>query len=454
MNVGPIIDAVNADLDQLAAISDYAAAQQAVPTAQQQLASANATLAAAQTHRSTTQAGVTAAAGRLASAKDALARLALAAYMGEAYAVPGSGQAASADGTVSAPASAAVAGATPDVQQDASVLLTIVVEHTKRAFDDASSGLKKAQVVDAAAQNDVSGASLGVQAAQAQVTSAQAALVADIQAATVPGAAFAQQQSAQLASAAPGGRRQPATTAPAIVTRGGPTVLGQSVLTGPELAAWFLSTGQTSNATVPIGVLTAAYLTAGQQTGVRADIAFAQSVIETGYFDFPAGGQLTGADNNFAGIGACDSCSHGWSFPDALTGVTAQMQLLEAYASPVPVATPLIGKVGVGGCCSTWVALAGTWASNRQYGLEILTLYKKMLDWAIPQRLLATGLPTPAGTVAAPPGTEPTGPSAPEPGVPGPGVNAPATAPPAAPAATPAGAQPPTTSGPTTTVRH
>jgi hypothetical protein len=139
------------------------------------------------------------------------------------------------------------------------------------------------------------------------------------------------------------------------------------------------------------------YAAAGQQTHVRADLAFAQSVVETDFFSFPAGGQLTPKDNNFAGIGACDTCARGWTFRDALTGVTAQMQLLDAYASPGPVPTNLVGNVGVGGCCPTWMELAGTWASNLQYGISIMTVYHQMLAWLIPQRLVAAGLLTPPG---------------------------------------------------------
>ena len=44
-----------------------------------------------------------------------------------------------------------------------------------------------------------------------------------------------------------------------------------------------------------------------------AIVAFAQSILETGYFSFPGGGQLVPSDNNFAGIGACDSCAAGWA---------------------------------------------------------------------------------------------------------------------------------------------
>jgi hypothetical protein len=179
-----------------------------------------------------------------------------------------------------------------------------------------------------------------------------------------------------------------------------PSILGPSTLSAAEIAGWFASTGRSEDAGVPISQLAQDYLSAGTATGVRGDVAFAQSVVETGNFDFPAGGQLTAADNNYAGIGACDSCATGLTFATPQTGVSAQEELLEAFASPVKVPTPLVGPVGIGGCCRTWVALAGTWASSLNYGVEILSVYKQMLDWAITSRLVAAGLEAPPATTA------------------------------------------------------
>ena len=77
------------------------------------------------------------------------------------------------------------------------------------------------------------------------------------------------------------------------------------------------------------------------------------------------------------------------------------MELLEAYASPTPVPTPLVGPVGVGGCCPTWMALAGKWASSLAYGISIMTIYHQMLTWVIPQRLVAAGLAAATAPAAA-----------------------------------------------------
>ena len=171
-----------------------------------------------------------------------------------------------------------------------------------------------------------------------------------------------------------------------------PTIMGPAALNASELAGWYASTGFQANTTVAMATLAGYYVASGTAAGLRGDIAFAQSIVETGYFTFPSGGQLLGSDNNFAGIGACDTCAHGWHFPDAQTGVAAQVQLLQAYASNKKVPTPLVGRVSVAGCCQTWLALSGVWATATNYGYAILSVYKEILDWSIPQRLAESGL--------------------------------------------------------------
>ena len=171
-----------------------------------------------------------------------------------------------------------------------------------------------------------------------------------------------------------------------------PTILGSPVLTAAELAGWFVSTGEISQDHGADVRARGGLRLGGQADRGARPYRFAQSIVETGYFSFPSYGQVRATDNNFAGIGACDSCSRGWSFPDAKAGVGAQLELSEAYASPKPVPTPLIGPVGVGGCCTTWTSLAGTWASSPIYGIAILSVYDQMLSWAIPKRLAVAGL--------------------------------------------------------------
>lgn len=75
------------------------------------------------------------------------------------------------------------------------------------------------------------------------------------------------------------------------------------------------------------------FLEEGAAEGVRGDVAWAQSLKETGFFRY--GGIVLPEQNNYAGIGALNGNAQGQaaSFPDPRTGVRAQIQHLKAYAS-------------------------------------------------------------------------------------------------------------------------
>jgi hypothetical protein len=163
-------------------------------------------------------------------------------------------------------------------------------------------------------------------------------------------------------------------------------------MTSADLSAWYSSSGHQPRLTVPINALTGYYQATGAAMNVRDDIAFAQAMVETAYLDFPVFGQVTPTDNNYAGIGACDTCVHGFTFPDAQTGVAAHLQLLHDDASPQPVPGPLPAPVGVAGCCSTWLALDGIWATAGGYGYHILLVYRQMLEWTLQRRQSSAGL--------------------------------------------------------------
>ncbi len=64
--------------------------------------------------------------------------------------------------------------------------------------------------------------------------------------------------------------------------------------------------------------------------GVRAEIAFAQCMKETGFLKY--GGDVLPNQYNYAGIGATGAV-HGAEFKDVRTGIRAQIQHLKAYAS-------------------------------------------------------------------------------------------------------------------------
>lgn len=167
-------------------------------------------------------------------------------------------------------------------------------------------------------------------------------------------------------------------------------IRGQPVLGSEEMARWFAATRGTRNrTTVPMAELTKYYVEEGSAENIRGDIAFAQSILETASFRFPDGGQVAPSDNNFAGIGACDSCATGNRFADARTGVREQMQLLRVYAQPGlrnsmlghPAVDPRLDTHFLKGKVQTWGGLTHTWATADGYGDRILAIYCEMLAW-------------------------------------------------------------------------
>ena len=169
-----------------------------------------------------------------------------------------------------------------------------------------------------------------------------------------------------------------------------PEVMGDPVLTPDELVGWYTSEGIVGYVGgVDLPTLAKFYIDEGNAEHVRGDVAFAQSVVETGAFTSP----LT-THNNYAGIGACDTCPTGFDFPSPLLGVRAQVQLLHAYADKTvrttTLANPAVGSdpdsLGVRGCCRTWNALTGTWATDPNYGPKLMTVYLSMLEYTLVTR--------------------------------------------------------------------
>jgi hypothetical protein len=170
------------------------------------------------------------------------------------------------------------------------------------------------------------------------------------------------------------------------------------------------------------------YLDEGARTGVRGDVAFAQSILETAGFANPGS---AATDNNFAGIGWCDTCAHGYDFPDARTGVRAQLQLLRTYVDPFfpaddpgykdPILLPGTLNLGFRGKVQTWWDLWGTWATGALYGQRVYDIYEKMVFFG------GTDPPQPAQPILSE--LQPPDPNAPPPTIGRPANSGPGTKP-------------------------
>jgi hypothetical protein len=183
-------------------------------------------------------------------------------------------------------------------------------------------------------------------------------------------------------------------------------ILGPSRLTAKQMAGYIVAMHYRPNITVPIEMLAQIYLNEGAKTGVRGDVAFAQSILETAGFAHPGS---AATDNNFAGIGWCDTCKHGFDFPNADIGVRAQLQLLRIYVDPNfpeasykdPILLPGTLKLGFRGKVQTWWDLWGTWATGALYGQRVYDIYERMVAFSLRNGAANPAAP-PAVTTAIP----------------------------------------------------
>jgi hypothetical protein len=168
--------------------------------------------------------------------------------------------------------------------------------------------------------------------------------------------------------------------------RGPVPVMGQSDLTADQIAGFFWAHQPPGSPclTVSVEELSSYFAWHGNLENVRGDIAFAQSLVETGWFRY--GGQVHCSHNNYGGMSS--------SFPDAETGVRAQIQHLRAYGDPsatscsqpplqTPCVDPTFNFVSPKGKAPNWNDMGnGNWAAASDYAGKVLTVYNEMRAYA------------------------------------------------------------------------
>lgn len=130
------------------------------------------------------------------------------------------------------------------------------------------------------------------------------------------------------------------------------------------------------------------YISEGAIEGVRGDVAFAQSCLETGNFTF-SGSAVTLDQNNFCGMGVTRNGVKGNSFKTPQIGIRAQIQHLQAYGSigqlKQTVVDPRYTYVTRG--CAEYVEYLGIqenpkhqgWAAGKDYGKKIIAILNNIL---------------------------------------------------------------------------
>jgi len=158
-------------------------------------------------------------------------------------------------------------------------------------------------------------------------------------------------------------------------------IAGSSILTAKQLGDFvLLKYPEPKLTSVDIYRLADLYLSLGRQEGIRGDIAFAQAILETGYFQY--GKDVLPEQNNYSGIGAVGGGAQGAYFNTPEEGVRAQIQHLKAYANHEPLVTEKIDprfdyvKRGI---APYWTDLNNRWAvPGDGYGERILAIFSEM----------------------------------------------------------------------------
>ena len=118
-------------------------------------------------------------------------------------------------------------------------------------------------------------------------------------------------------------------------------IMGESSATVQELVDYFNASGYTypsealaAGGADSIGTFCQMYCEEAAAEGVRAEVAFAQTMKETGFLQY--GGDASIEQFNFAGLGTTGGGVPGNSYADVRIGIRAQIQHLKAYATADP----------------------------------------------------------------------------------------------------------------------
>lgn len=144
-------------------------------------------------------------------------------------------------------------------------------------------------------------------------------------------------------------------------------ILGKSVATAEQMAAYLLSKNAKPKINMPVLAFCRLFLYMGALEGVRGDFLFAQSCKETGHFAY--GGTVKPEQNNYSGLGTTDANTPGATFPDEATGILAQAQHAKGYATTEPLnyecidaRYPLLATCSKLGSAHKVEDLGGKWA--------------------------------------------------------------------------------------------
>lgn len=175
----------------------------------------------------------------------------------------------------------------------------------------------------------------------------------------------------------------------ALIQPGAYPVMGLSSVTVDQMVAYYEANtsyypgdAMAAGGAPDIQSLCQIYYEEATAEGVRPEVAFVQSMKETGWLQY--GGDSTIQQYNFAGLGTTGGGVQGVYFPDVRTGVRAQIQHLKAYATEEPLSQDCVDErydfVAKG--CAPYVEWLGQqenpqgygWATGAEYGTSIVSM--------------------------------------------------------------------------------
>lgn len=178
-----------------------------------------------------------------------------------------------------------------------------------------------------------------------------------------------------------------------VIADGQYPIMGSSSVTVEQMVAYFNSQGETYPAEAlskggadSIETFCQMYYEEATAEGVRPEVAFVQTMKETGWLQF--GGDASIEQFNFAGLGTTGDGVPGNSYPDVRTGIRAQIQHLKAYATTDALVQECVDdryEYVLRGCAPyvEWLGQNenpdGTgWATAENYGYSIVEMINKM----------------------------------------------------------------------------
>ena len=181
----------------------------------------------------------------------------------------------------------------------------------------------------------------------------------------------------------------------ALIASGRYPVMGSSEITVQDMIDYFNASGEeypsedlAEGGADSIETFCQMYVEEAEAEGVRPEVAFAQTMKETGFLQY--GGDAHIEQFNFAGLGTTGNGVPGNSYPDVRTGIRAQIQHLKAYATDEALNGECVDDryACVKKGSAPYVQWLGQqenpvglgWATGENYGYDIVGMIEDMSD--------------------------------------------------------------------------